>query len=128
MMLTAKTVRGLADRLAKAEALVAAGAVSAVENLDGYYVVLNGDGTKHYLVRIDAGHEHCTCPDFTERQGPAGLPCKHLLSAQIVAATPKTRPVEEPVTTPAPTPIDGKLALARLQAADADDPWGTAAD
>src|SRR4029079_8523510 len=82
-MVTAKTVKGLADRLAKAEQLVADGAVFPIAGCTGYAVVRNGDGTQMYLVRIDTGHENCTCPDFKERQGAAGLLCKHLMAAQL---------------------------------------------
>jgi len=82
-MVTAKTVKGLADRLAKAEALVTDGAVFPVAGCDGYAVVRNGDGTQMYLVRFAAGHENCTCPDFKNRQGVAGLPCKHILAAEL---------------------------------------------
>src|SRR4051794_9364249 len=82
-MVTAKTVKGLAERLAKAGALVEAGAVFPVAGLDGYAVVCNGDGTQMYLVRFQAGHEHCTCPDYGQRQQTAGLPCKHLLAAEL---------------------------------------------
>lgn len=82
-MVTAKTVKGLADRLAKAEALVADGAVFPVAGSEGYAVVRNGDGTQMYLVRFTAGHENCTCPDFKQRQGKSGLPCKHILAAEL---------------------------------------------
>ena len=84
-MVTAATVKGLAERLAKAEQLVASGAVYPVAGLDGYAVVKNGDGSQMYLVRTDAEHEHCTCPDFTARQEAQGLPCKHLMAAQLAA-------------------------------------------
>jgi hypothetical protein len=33
-----------------------------------------------YLVRIDPGHEHCTCPDFQHRQSGCEQPCKHILA------------------------------------------------
>lgn len=111
-MVTAAEVKALATRLAKAEALVAAGAVSPVAHLDNYFAVRNGDGTQMYLVRIDAGHEHCTCPDFTERQSKVGMPCKHLMAAQLAASAPQARPVEEPAAT-APVAATGALALLR---------------
>src|SRR5688572_5990038 len=82
-MVNATTVKGLAERLAKAEQLVVDGAVFPVAGLDGYSVVRNGDGTQMYLVRFESGHEHCTCPDFKQRQQQAGLPCKHILAAQL---------------------------------------------
>jgi hypothetical protein len=80
---TAHEVRKLAERLAKAEALVQDGAVFPLAGLDGYAVVCNGDGTQMYLVRHETGREHCTCPDFQHRQGKHGQPCKHLLAAQL---------------------------------------------
>ena len=82
-MVTAKTVQGLAARLDKAEALVADGAVYPVAGCDGYAVVRNGDGNQFYLVRFQSGHENCTCPDFKNRQGAAGLPCKHIMAAEL---------------------------------------------
>ena len=89
-MVTVMEVRKLAERLAKAEALVEAGAVFPVSGLAGYAVVRNGDGMQMYLVRFEAGREHCTCPDFEHRQGTAGQPCKHIMAAQLAAeATPK---------------------------------------
>ncbi len=94
-MVTAKDVKGLAERLTKAEALAAAGAVFPVAGLEGYAVVRNGDGTQMYLVRFDAGHEHCTCPDFTQRQQAAGLPCKHILAAELAAGKPSQPPAPE---------------------------------
>lgn len=84
-MVTAQTVKSLAERLAKAEQLVADGAVFPVAGLEGYTVVRNGGGDSMYLVRHEAGHENCTCPDFTGRQEAKGLPCKHLMAAQLVA-------------------------------------------
>lgn len=82
-MVTATTVKALATRLAKAEALVAEGAVFPVAGCDGYAVVRNGGGDSMYLVRFAAGHENCTCPDYKQRQGAAGLPCKHILAAEL---------------------------------------------
>jgi hypothetical protein len=82
-MVNAVTVKGLAARLEKAEQLVTDGAVFPVAGLDGYSVVRNGDGTQMYLVRFEAGHEHCTCPDFKQRQQVAGLPCKHIMAAEL---------------------------------------------
>lgn len=95
-MVTAKTVKSLAERLAKAESLVESGAVFPVAGLAGYAVVRNGDGSSMYLVRFESGHEHCTCPDFQERQKAAGLPCKHLMAAQLAAGktTPPTTPAK----------------------------------
>jgi hypothetical protein len=39
------------------------------------------------LVRHETGHEHCTCPDFQQRQGKGEQPGKHILAAQIAAGT-----------------------------------------
>ena len=71
-MVSAKEIKALAERLSKAEALVEAGAVFPFSGLPGYAVV-----------RFEAGKEHCTCPDFQQRQGKAGQPCKHILAASI---------------------------------------------
>jgi hypothetical protein len=83
-LVTAQTIQSLAARLEKATALVRDGAVFPVAGLDGYSVVRNG-GNSMYLVRYDAGHEHCTCADFQQRQRAASLPCKHLLAAELAA-------------------------------------------
>lgn len=82
-MVTAKTVKGLADRLERAKGLLAAGAVFPVAGMTECAVVRNGDGTQMYLVNIAVGHESCTCPDFQQRQKAAGLPCKHILAADL---------------------------------------------
>ncbi len=109
-MVSAKTVKGLSERLAKAEALVADGAVFPVAGCDGYAVVRNGDGNQFYLVRFAAGHENCTCPDYQQRQKSAGLPCKHLLAAQIVAAGETPQP-PAPAASVDPIAIETARAL-----------------
>lgn len=86
-MITTTEIRKLSERLAKAEALVEAGAVFPVAGLDGYAVVRNGDGNSMYLVRFEVGKEHCTCPDFQQRQGKAGQPCKHIMAASLGASS-----------------------------------------
>lgn len=93
-MVNAVEIKKLAERLTKAEALVAEGSVFPVAGLDDYAVVRNGDGTQMYLVRYAAGHEHCTCPDYQHRQGKVEQPCKHILAAQLAATgAPKVEPV-----------------------------------
>ena len=134
-MVTVVEVRRLAERLSKAEALVSAGAVFPVDGLPGYSVVRNGSGDSMYLVRHDVGHEHCTCKDYETRQGPAGMPCKHLLAAQIAASQPKpTEPAPAKrakkvetvaVVEDARPVVNGAAALARLQGED--DTWKVAA-
>jgi len=109
-MVTATTIKALATRLDKAEQLVADGAVFPVAGCDGYAVVRNGDGTQMYLVRIAAGHENCSCPDFQQRQKAAGLPCKHLLAAQIVAAGETPQP-PAPAATVDPVKLETARAL-----------------
>ena len=113
-MVTAATVKGLADRLAKAEQLFASGAVFPVAGLDGYSVVKNGDGTQMYLVRIAAGHEHCSCPDYAQRQRTAGLPCKHILAAQLALGDAPQSPA--PAAMQRPDPAIG-MALLTAKAA-----------
>lgn len=100
-MVTAKTVKSLAERLAKAEALVAEGAVLPVAGLSGYAVVRNGSGDQMYLVRFEQSHENCTCPDYQQRQKQAGLPCKHILAAQLALGSNPQSPAPvaaDPVT------------------------------
>ena len=134
-MMTAKAIKGLVERLAKAEALVAADAVHAVAGLDGYYTVINGDGSQHYLVHLkENGEACCSCPDFQQRQSKVGEGCKHIFASEIYAAQPK--PATEPKrtkTTKTAAPqedarplVDGAAALARLQGEDVD-PWNVAA-
>jgi hypothetical protein len=82
-MVTVNEVRKLAERLSKAEALVETGAVFPAVGLPGYAVVRNGDGSQMYLVRFEAGREHCTWPDFQHRQGKARQPCKHIMAAVL---------------------------------------------
>ena len=72
-------------------------------------LVRNGDSTQMYLVRFEAGREHCTCPDFQHRQGKAGHPCNHIIAAQLGASS------EVPTVTPEPASRSrGRAALALL--------------
>jgi len=116
-MVTATTVKALAARLEKAEQLVADGAVFPVAGCDGYVVVRNGDGNQFYLVRFDAGHENCTCPDFQQRQKAAGQPCKHLLAAELAGSPLGTdRPQPPAPVVMLPTKVDPALGLAAIMA------------
>jgi hypothetical protein len=118
-MVTVNEVRKLAERLSKAEALVEAGAAFPVSGLPGNAVVRNGDGNSMYLVRFEAGREHCTCPDFQHRQGKAGQPCKHILAAELGASL-------EASITSQPTAVkrSGLLAWQDEDEADARAAWG----
>jgi len=113
-MVTAKMVQALAARLDKAELLVTDGAVFPVAGLADYAVVRNGDGTQMYLVRITDGHENCTCPDYQQRQKAAGMPCKHLLAAQLALEN-TPQPPAAPVAM-LPTKIDPSAGLAAIMA------------
>jgi len=108
-MVSAKTVKGLADPLTKAEQLVADGAVFPVAGCAGYAVVRNGGSDSMYLVRFDAGHENCTCPDFKQRQGAAGLPCKHIMAAELALGDRPQPPA--PAATVDPIKIETARAL-----------------
>lgn len=110
-MVTAKMAQGIADRLERAKALVADGAVYPVSGCTGYAVVRNGDGTQMYLVRTDAGHENCTCPDFKQRQGAVGLPCKHLLAAQLALGSNPQPPAPVAVADPIPPAVAAGVEL-----------------
>jgi uncharacterized Zn finger protein len=112
-MVTANTIKALATRLDKAQALVADGAVFAVAGCDGYAVVRNGGGDSMYLVRFDAGRENCTCPDFKNRQGAAGLPCKHILAAELALGD---RPQPPAPVAMLPTKVDPSAGLAAIMA------------
>ena len=85
-MVTVNEVRKLAERLSKVEALVEVGAFFPAVGLPGYAVVRNGDGSQMYLVRFEAGCEHCTWPNFHHRQGKAGQPCKYITAADLGAS------------------------------------------
>lgn len=119
-MITTREIRSLAQRLAKAEALVAEGAVFPVAGLAGYAVVRNGDGNQFYLVRFDAGSESCTCPDFQQRQKAAGQPCKHILSSQIHAERTTAAGDSSPVAATEPT-IGARIAQGQAAAKVAED-------
>ena len=87
-MLTISQTRRLASRLERAQAIADAGAVHSIAG-QGTWVVRNGDGTQHYLVSTEPDRERCTCPDFQHHGKPLGLPCKHIMAAQIIDAQPK---------------------------------------
>ena len=72
-MLTISQVRGLASRLERAQAIADAGAVQPIAGSPDTWVVRNGDGTQH----------------FQHHGQPLGLPCKHIMAAQIIDAQPK---------------------------------------
>lgn len=115
-MVSANEIRKLAERLAKAEALVESGAVFPVAGLEGYAVVRNGNGDSMYLVRFDAGKESCTCPDFQQRQSKLGQPCKHQLSVQIFNERATGKAGEEsPAPVQEPTKIDVATEIKRLK-------------
>lgn len=117
-MITTKEIRSLAQRLAKAEALVAEGAVFPVAGLAGYAVVRNGDGNQFYLVRFDAGSESCTCPDFQQRQKAAGQPCKHILAGAMNSER-VTAGASAPAATDEPT-IGERIAQGQARVATTD--------
>jgi hypothetical protein len=55
---------------------------SAIQLYPGYWNVRSQRGPGSYVVTRsgpDSGTYSCTCPDYTHRQGPAGLDCKHIL-------------------------------------------------
>jgi hypothetical protein len=108
-MVNAVTVKGLAARLDKAEQLVAEGAVFPVAGCDGYAVVRNGDGNQFYLVRFAAGHEQCSCPDYQQRQKSAGLPCKHIMAAELALGSNPQPPA--PAATVDPVKLETARAL-----------------
>ena len=88
-MVNANEIRKLAERLAKAEQLVRDGGVFPVAGLNGCSVIRNGDGSQMYLVRCEAGKEHCACRDVEHRQGKIQQPCKHLIATWLHAERPK---------------------------------------
>lgn len=69
-------------RLAKAKALVAAGAVWR----DGDLFKVQGSAHNPYTVSLDAGY--CSCPD---RWGKAHGGCKHLMAAQMFESRERAR-------------------------------------
>jgi hypothetical protein len=66
-MVYAQDVMKLAEWSAKAERLVAGRCIFSVDGLTDYAVVPNSDGNSMYQLRIEAGKELCTCPDFEQR-------------------------------------------------------------
>lgn len=126
-MVDAATVKALADRLAKAEALVAAGKVHAISGLEGYYAVESSTGAGMYLVHLTADGACCSCPDFKIRGKERGEACKHIFGAQLVAATPPDPAPTKRTKTATPQAdarpqTDPKAALAMLQG-DNEDPY-----
>lgn len=114
-MITTREIRSLAQRLAKAEQLVAEGAVFPVAGLAGYAVVRNGDGNSMYLVRFDAGSESCTCPDFQQRQKALGQPCKHILAGAMNSE--RAAGESSPAATDEPT-LGERIAQGQAAASD----------
>lgn len=112
--MTAKTVKAMAQRLEKAEQLVAEGAVFPISGREGCFVVKNGDGTQFYGVCVREGRESCSCPDYEQRQRGAGLPCKHLMAVELFIEAQGTTP--EP-TEPETKTFDTSAGVALLMAA-----------
>ena len=79
-MMTTQQIKGLAERYQRAVELVEQGRVAPVYGQDGVYCVINGQGVA-YLVNL--ADESCTCPDFQHRAKRLGIPCKHLIAAQL---------------------------------------------
>ncbi|GBD17682.1 hypothetical protein HRbin27_00166 [bacterium HR27] len=79
--MTTQQIKGLAERYEKAVALVEQGKVAPVYGQDGVYCVLNGEG---YAYLVNLAQESCTCPDHQYRAKKLGIPCKHLIAAQLV--------------------------------------------
>jgi predicted nucleic acid-binding Zn finger protein len=88
-MMTAKQIKGLAERYERAREIVAAGRVAPVYGQDGVYVVLNGEGVA-YLV--DVARETCTCPDYQYRAQRLAIPCKHQLAVALYRERPQPDP------------------------------------
>ena len=106
MVITAQQARGLAQRLAKAEALVAAGSVHPVAGMDGLFAVTASDGASVHLVDTRPGRERCACADYQHRQGTAGMSCKHQLACDLCRE--RQQPPSAPVD-----PARGIAALRR---------------
>jgi hypothetical protein len=104
-MVNAQDVMKLAERSAKAERLVAGRCVFSVDGLTDYGVVRNSDGNSMYQLRIEAGKELCTCPDFEQRQSKVSQPSKHLLVARLAAAPGQADPASR---------LKGKRSIALL--------------
>ncbi len=108
MVITARQARGLAQRLERAEAIVAAGAVRPVAGVEGFYAVEASDGSSVYLVEARDGRERCSCPDAQQRQQAAGLPCKHQLAVDLYRERASER---QPVPANRPDPALGLAVL-----------------
>ena len=116
-MVDAMQVRQMAERLAKAEQLVAAGKVHTISGLDGYYAVESSTGAAYYLVHLKSDGACCSCPDWAHHGKETDSACKHIFGAQLVAVAPK--PTEPKAKTVAPRedarPKTNGAALVRLQ-------------
>ena len=108
MVITAQQARGLAQRLAKAEALVAAGSVHPVAGMDGLFAVTASDGASVHLVDTRPGRERCSCPDFQQRQQSVGMSCKHQLACDLCRERQQS-------PTLAPAAVDSARGIAALR-------------
>jgi hypothetical protein len=79
-MMTAKQIKGLAERYERAREIVAAGRVAPVYGQDGVYCVLNGEG---YAYLVNLTNETCTCPDYQYHAKKLAIWCKHLIAVAL---------------------------------------------
>ena len=68
---------------------------SAIQLYPGYWNVRSQRGPGSYVVTRsgpDSGTYSCTCPDYTHRQGPAELDCKHIIKIKNLESEPTRTP------------------------------------
>ena len=74
-------IEKLNPRLKSASALVAAGAVTLVQEGDKLVAEISSDGVTHQVL-IGADQSSCTCPWYSKNNSSRG-PCKHILAAEM---------------------------------------------
>jgi hypothetical protein len=70
-------VKGLAERLEKAQEIFSSGRIEAIEGMDAY--VVSNSEAKHYLVSPDG---RCSCPDY--QFGAPRSWCKHRMAVELL--------------------------------------------
>jgi hypothetical protein len=110
----------LRDRLARAQALVQAGAVTRGEYSERVWWVRSQSQARRAYAVVEREHGAwvCSCPDHQRRQDW----CKHALAAAIVRRLASGRPLPRPARDP-DAPIPYVLTAKARRALDDDGPW-----
>jgi predicted nucleic acid-binding Zn finger protein len=113
-MVTAKQAKAISERYAKAVELVEQGKVYPLHRRPNEYVVLNGRG-EAYWVQLAGAETHCDCEDFRYRAAKLGVPCKHVIAAELYAERQQAGESPAPQPEPEEAPEDDDLPAAWCQ-------------